>query len=293
MAGTFGHVGTARAGDLFASRLELSLRGLHRPRQAGICATQAAGAESIVLSEKYEDDEIHDDYLLYTGHGGRDQNTGKQAADQTLTDANLGLYRSQVTGRPVRVFRKVASSGEQRFRYEGLFRVVSTEYRQGKSGFMVYRFRLEPLVESGPEQGPRRTYSLFDEAEQVHEPAPRYLATTSRIIRDTALTRAVKDLYAYRCQVCNERLPTPAGFYAEAAHIRPLGAPHHGPDLLSNVLCLCPNHHVLFDFGSIAVNEDFTLLGLPGRLTVQPAHQVGLEFLAYHRAHIYLAADRP
>ena len=36
-------------------------------------------------------------------------------------------------------------------------------------------------------------------------------------------------------------------FLREAAHIRPLGAPHNGPDTLDNTLCLCPNHHVPFD----------------------------------------------
>lgn len=38
--------------------------------------------------------------------------------------------------------------------------------------------------------------------------------------------------------------------YAEAAHIRALGSPHNGPDVIENVLCLCPNHHVLFDNGA-------------------------------------------
>lgn len=29
----------------------------------------------------------------------------------------------------------------------------------------------------------------------------------------------------------------PAGFYAEAAHIRPLGRPHNGPDTKDNLIC--------------------------------------------------------
>ena len=271
------------------------MRGLHRPRQAGICATQGEGAESIVLSDKYEDDEIYDDYLLYTGHGGRDADSGHQAADQTLTDANLGLARSIATGLPVRVFRKVAGSGEQRFRYEGLFRVVSKDYRRGRSGYMVYLFRLEPVIETTeftPASVVRsRSYAqpgLFEApAPEVAEPAPRYLATTSRIIRDTAITHRVKMLHNYRCQVCGEQLSSPIGLYAEAAHIQPLGAPHNGPDLLDNVLCLCPNHHVLFDFGGFGIAPDLTLLGLPGKLRVHKNHSVGLPFLAYHREHIY------
>ncbi|QKG52306.1 YDG/SRA domain-containing protein [Hymenobacter sp. BRD67] len=142
---TFGHIGLARPGDLFASRLDLSLRGQHRPPRAGVCATVAHGAESIILADQYEDDEIHDDYFWYAGHGGRDTKTGRQVADQDLNHRNQALMRSQDTGRPIRVFRRIdaAPAGGQ-FRYEGLFYIVNFEYKAGKSGFGVYRFRLEP-----------------------------------------------------------------------------------------------------------------------------------------------------
>ena len=130
---------------------------------------------------------------------------------------------------------------------------------------------------------------LFNEEPfTVAEPAPRYESTTSRLIRDTAVTRQVKELYKYHCQVCGIQLQAPVGFYAEAAHIKPLGAPHHGPDIAANVLCLCPNHHVLFDLGSFAVAADFTLMGLSGHLHQKPQHQLEAEFLAYQRQHIYL-----
>lgn len=291
----FGHVGTARPGDLFESRLELSLHRQHRPRQAGICATQKEGAESIVLSDKYEDDEVHEDFVLYTGHGGRNQETGKQVADQTLTDANLGLARSEATGRPVRVYRKVRTdTNAGAFRYEGLFRVTSHQFTTGKSGFGVFRFRLEPVLEPKHlAQLPYASPGLFDEAAAtVAEATPRYEATVSRLIRDTAVTRQVKSLYRHRCQVCDVQLQAPMGVYAEAAHIMPLGAPHHGPDVLANVLCLCPNHHVLFDLGSFAVADDFTLVGLPGELHRKSEHQIGAKFLAYQRQHIHLKAAK-
>jgi putative restriction endonuclease len=286
----FGHVGTAQPGDLFASRAELAQRGQHRPLQAGICATQEQGAESIVLSDKYEDDEVHADFILYTGHGGRSEETGQQVADQTLTKANKGLVRSQVTGLPVRVFRKVTTpAGGQAFRYEGLFRVVSRDCRPGRSGFLVFLFRLEPMLTAVAAPAPARPYAQPDlfAPPVAAEPAPRYEATVSRLVRDTRVTRQVKALHGYRCQVCGERLATPAGFYAEAAHIRPLGAPHHGPDTLTNVLCLCPNHHALFDFGSFGIADDYSLLGLPGQLRSQGSHQLDLGHLAYHRQHIY------
>lgn len=144
----FGHVGTAQPGDLFHSRLELSLLGQHRPRRAGVCATAALGAESIILADQYEDDEIHEDHFWYAGHGARDAKTGHQIADQDLSYRNQGLIRSQETGQPVRVFRRVdVAPAPWQFRYEGLWRVVAHEYAVGKSGFKVYRFRIEPFRE--------------------------------------------------------------------------------------------------------------------------------------------------
>ena len=145
----FGHVGSAQPGDLFASRLELSLRGQHRPRRAGVGATAALGAESIVLADQYEDDDYHDDYFWYAGSGGRDPKTGRQVADQDPGDyRNQGLLRSEQIEQPVRVFRRIAPGGEWQFRYEGLWRVVAHEYVVGKSGCWVYRFRLEPFIVS-------------------------------------------------------------------------------------------------------------------------------------------------
>ena len=140
----FGHVGTARAGDLFASRLDLSLRGQHRPRRAGVCGTAAAGAESLILADQYEDDDIHADYFWYAGHGARDPKTGHQTTNQTLDARNRSLLRSAETGHPIRVFRRMAPAGPAQFRYEGLWYIVAWEYVRGKSGYLVYRFRLEP-----------------------------------------------------------------------------------------------------------------------------------------------------
>jgi predicted restriction endonuclease len=39
--------------------------------------------------------------------------------------------------------------------------------------------------------------------------------------------------------------------YAEAHHVKPLGAPHDGPDVRENILCVCPNHHAQLDYGAI------------------------------------------
>lgn len=90
-------------------------------------------------------------------------------------------------------------------------------------------------------------------------------------------------MYDYRCQVCGTKLECAGGPYAEAAHIRPLGAPHDGPDVVENIICLCPNHHVLFDHGGFSIAEDLSLIGIEGRLTVKRGHNIDLDHVRYHR----------
>jgi putative restriction endonuclease len=302
MAKSAPHVGPVPGiapGHEFANRLELWGAGVHRQTQAGISARQGEGAESIVLSGGYEDDEDLGNVIIYTGRGGRSAETTQQVADQTLTGANRELARNIVLGLPVRVTRKVTEAGRTFYRYAGLYRIASHWAEVGKSGHRVWRFRLEILpeqLETVAATAPTATgaqaalFSAGPEAQEpipAYGPAPRREATTLRLVRDTAVTRQVKALHDYRCQVCATQLRSAAGPYAEAAHIRPLGAPHHGPDVLSNVLCLCPNHHVLFDLGSFGIADDGTLLGLLGHLRRHQKHSIGAEFLAYHRAHFY------
>ncbi|MCC5855857.1 MAG: HNH endonuclease [Idiomarina sp.] len=104
-------------------------------------------------------------------------------------------------------------------------------------------------------------------------------------MRDTAVAKNVKRWHKYQCQVCGVALETSAGLYAEAAHIQPLGEPHNGPDVENNVICLCPNHHVLFDNGGFAIADDLSLIGLSGTLRTLKKHTIGLEFIRYHREH--------
>jgi putative restriction endonuclease len=85
--------------------------------------------------------------------------------------------------------------------------------------------------------------------------------------------------------MCGVRLETPAGPYAEAAHIRPLGTPHNGPDTSDNILCLCPNHHVVFDHGGVTIGEDLSLAGAEGSLTVNSQHSINEDHLRYRREH--------
>lgn len=280
----FGPIPTIHEGYIFSNRLELSISGVHRPRQAGICGSQKLGAESIVLSGGYEDDEDKGDIIIYTGHGGRDLNTGKQVAHQELIRQNLALALSCQKGLPVRVIRGARQDSiyapKEGYRYDGLYRVDNYWRERGRSGYYVWRFRLVKI---------RDIYSnqMIKEDRPPYGKTKRIESTIQRIIRDTELAREVKRLYDFTCQICQLQLQTNAGPYAEAAHIKPLGAPHHGPDDMSNLLCLCPNHHVLFDFGGFAILEDYDLIGIEGKLYVKSNHKIDSYFLQYHHEHFY------
>ncbi len=71
--------------------------------------------------------------------------------------------------------------------------------------------------------------------------------------------------------------------------MRPLGKPHEGPDTVENVLCLCPNHHVLFDRGAIGLDASWNVVELKtravlGALTIDPEHPLSAVHAAYHRS---------
>lgn len=101
-----------------------------------------------------------------------------------------------------------------------------------------------------------------------------------RILRDTLLARRLKELHGNRCQVCGDALPLTGGAtYAEAHHIKPLGAPHGGPDIAENILVLCPNHHVLCDYGALRLNLD--------ELHQHPEHAIGEQFIEYHNEAVF------
>ena len=285
-APAFGHPPGVAVGDVFPGRAALARASVHRPVQAGICGTAAAGCESVVLSGGYTDDADLGATILYTGAGGRDRASGHQTEDQALNGWNRALVTSLRLGLPVRVARRVwdaVGAPTAAYRYDGLYRVATYWRETGRDGFRVWRFRLDALPgESAAPAG--AAPDTAGVAEPAPGAAPRTLVTVSRVVRDTAVTREVKRLHGFRCQACGARLETPTGPYAEAAHIVPLGAPHHGSDRLDNVLCLCPNHHATFDLYAWAVGELGELIGLDGVLRAAPGHTPSPDSLRAHRA---------
>ena len=112
------------------------------------------------------------------------------------------------------------------------------------------------------------------------EPTERVLSETYRILRDTTLSKQLKKLHGYKCQLCHTSIQLGNNrWYVEAHHIKPLGTPHNGPDIPENIICVCPNHHVQLDYGAIVLNHQSisTVLG----------HNISQEFTDYHNTKIY------
>ncbi|GAB2581675.1 hypothetical protein Aab01nite_58800 [Paractinoplanes abujensis] len=290
MAGRhYGEVTGFPRGSTFANRRALYDAGVHRVLIGGICGGKD-GSESIVVSGGYPDDEDFGDELIYTGHGGRRPDSDVHIADQKLIEGNAGLARSHIDGNPVRVIRgaggDVNHSPSAGLRYDGLYRVADFWHAKGRHGYRVWRFHL--VRDSQPEL-------LIDDedfgAPGHRGPVARTPATIQRLVRSTAKAQWVKKLHQNACQICGIRIETPVGFYAEAAHIRGLGKPHHGPDLVGNILCLCPNHHVMFDNGAIYIDHSWTVRYSSndekiGDLRRMPSHSIDVTYLDYHRKHV-------
>jgi putative restriction endonuclease len=145
----FGEIPGSPEGTRFADRAELSKKGVHRPRQAGICGGKTEGAESIVLSGGYEDDRDDGDVIIYTGHGGNVPRTATQYKDQELDLQNMALVVSCENRLPLRVVRGAKHrspwSPPKGYEYAGLYRVVRWWEQRGKSGFKVLRFELRKI----------------------------------------------------------------------------------------------------------------------------------------------------
>jgi len=279
----FGEILGYPEGAEFESYKALNAAGVHLPRQAGISGSQEEGADSLVVSGGYEDDQDFGDEIIYTGHGGRNE-SGRQIADQTLTRGNMALAKNEIDNLPVRVIRGAHKGNsfapESGYRYDGLYRVDSHWHEVGKSGFKIYRYKLIKVTASLPKQ---KGSTIRPESPVGNQSPRRTAGTVQRIVRDPRLGKWVKLLHDYKCQVCGIQISTSAGYYAEAAHIKAVGEPHNGPDTTENLLCLCPNHHLMFDKGVFVINDDLSLSGIDGKIAVNQGHPISMEYIQYHR----------
>ncbi|NOH53257.1 HNH endonuclease [Vibrio coralliilyticus] len=98
--------------------------------------------------------------------------------------------------------------------------------------------------------------------------------TVSRFIRDSKLSKLVKEKNNFRCQVCDFTFLLPNGKpYAEAHHLKPLGKEHSGPDIENNMICVCPNHHAMLDYCALHLDVE--------KVVNSSKHKVSRKFIEY------------
>lgn len=142
-------------------------------------------------------------------------------------------------------------------------------------------------------------------AEEQQELRPSLL--TSRRFRDRAFARQVASAYDSTCAMTGLKLVNGGGrSEIEAAHIRPVGVGHYGPDSVRNGLALSRTFHWLFDRGIVSIADDYEIIFLEkavperlqhlllpgGRIKVpdDPLLRPHPQFLRYHRENIYRGA---
>lgn len=275
----FGEIYSIPEGSSFERLQEAEGRGLLSNRFRGISSGKDVngiyGADAVVLNGGYRYDRDYGDRIIYTGESGNVPGSLEIVMNQTLTARNKALLSSYTNNLPVRVIRgsKLESifAPAAGYRYDGLFQIVDVVDSYTPEGFLIYQFIMEKM------------HSVILGEDKSHVPI-RAPASYERIIRDTKIAVEVKLMYRNMCQFCGIRLSvSPDSYYAEGAHIKPLGKPYDGPDAKSNLLCLCPNHHVQFDRYRISIDPDsLDLVGMSGKLRVAPDHHIEKDYLWYH-----------
>jgi len=279
----FGEISGIEENHCFEGRKEMMSTSFHRNWGAGIDGNGTEGVSAIVLSGGYEDDQDLGDEIIYTGAGGN-QN-GIQIKDQSWNNpGNAGLVKSMNNGLPVRVIRgykhKSEYSPNKGYSYAGLYSVMQAWEEIGKSGFKICRFK---LIYCGSNKNRKSPEEI--ELDYRQKDKKRQKGTILRLVRDTKISRDIKRLYKFKCQVCGIAIKAKNGLYAEGAHIKPLGNPHNGDDNTDNLLCLCPNHHVMFDKGVFSIKDNLELIGEEsGKLFLHKSHIININNIRYHRS---------
>jgi len=233
------------------------------------------GADAVVLNGGYEYDRDYNDRIIYTGDGGNRPGSLEIVENQQLKSRNLALKSSYENQLPIRVIRgaklKSAYAPKTGCRYDGLYIINDVVQNHTKNGFLIYQFILDKI------------HNVIV-SEDENKVALRIQATYERIVRDTKIANEVKEKHQNICQICGVQLKVGGNqYYSEGAHIRPLGKPHDGPDIASNILCLCPNCHVQFDRYQISINpESLEILGKNGKLKTIIEHKIDSIFIKYH-----------
>lgn len=132
-----------------------------------------------------------------------------------------------------------------------------------------------PAVAEGAPRPATAPPKWSDDAAQEADQVQRRIRELKAQIRNPSNVRELKTLYGHRCCFCQKSVQVgvdPDAFYSEGAHIKPLGAPHNGPDAKSNMVLLCPEHHLQLDRGILRMRTRNGVLTIDSRIDGDPLH---------------------
>lgn len=173
-------------------------------------------------------------------------------------------------------------------------------YAVGGIGNGVWAIRTEQLEDESPSHlvgnkpvKSQTTTLAVRTLSQEEDCTERIGRTTYQLKRNAKLATALKQHYGYRCQVCRRRTRISGGYYAEVHHVKPRNS-HSGKDVWENMLVLCPQHHVEFDYSVICIDPngmrylhrfDKAINGQP--VYQRHPHHLDSEDLRYAKEHLF------
>lgn len=168
---------------------------------------------------------------------------------------------------------------------------VAQKYLE-KVDWEIFRFLVEFLNDANLnnlfEHNQKESYESNN-----HERIPeRKKSIVQRKIRDTKVIQQLKEKYKNKCQICGKSIKIDKNtFYSEGAHIKPLGSPHNGSDTKDNIIILCPNHHVEFDYGLITIDHRNNMVSSISKNNTEKLNynrdDINENYLKYHNKKIY------
>jgi len=124
------------------------------------------------------------------------------------------------------------------------------------------------------------------ERNDVNNPPERIEVSILRLIRDSIRAKRLKEIYEYKCQICNSDIRLQNQSYIEVHHIRPLGNGHNGLDVESNMIVVCPNHHAMFDLGFIKFVDRNKVIINNKTIKIKNRHMIDKNNIDYYNANI-------
>jgi predicted restriction endonuclease len=101
----------------------------------------------------------------------------------------------------------------------------------------------------------------------------------NQINRNQRIASALKQLYDFKCQICHIAIMIDSNkYYIEVHHLKPLGIPHNGPDIIENMIVVCPNCHVKLDYKALELDLN--------NLIMKEPHKIQEQFVDYQNKKI-------